>query len=318
MVNIHPIETLYDRIINTFENTSEIIQARLTTYHELVLNRYIKIETESFGTPYSDHKTKEIVLNKRFLCLVWSITYIILEIAQNKSKTAINITNTYMVMNKEDSEIQELDYLFDWAFSLKDAGSNDEWPQNLPMPTLTTINARIANIIFIDSINYIMFHEVAHIVNGHWGSYKEIDAKLKNEDILNEEDKILCIQLEQEADTFAYDCLVSSQNDEETRYHKHLGIIIAGLSSMFALKKGTKLYSITHPSVHVRVFNLHKQSQFNEGDEFHLGRIMNIGLSMFCKLNNITYEDKGFQNFDEILNYFFELLDANKTKELSC
>lgn len=311
MSSRHPIETLYDRLINTFENTSEISQARLSSYSDTQLSRYVKIETGAFRTPYSDHSTKEIVLNRRFLCLMWCITYVLIEITQNKSRTAIKITETYLVMDKEDSEVLQLDYLFDWAYSLKTEGSSGNWPDALPSPINTNNKARVTNVIFIDAINYIMFHEVAHIVNGHWNNYKDIDSKFKNGDILNDDEKSSCVQMEQEADMFAYDCLVGSQNDEVIRYHKHLGIIIAGLSSLFAIKKGAKLFSLTHPSVHVRLFNSLQHTLFDEEYEFHLNRVMNVGISMFCKLQRIEFEDKQFRTFEELLNYFFELLESN-------
>jgi len=316
MTGMHPIETLYDLLIKTFENTSEITNTRLREYQDSQLSRYIKIETGDYSTPYSDHDTKEIVLNKRFLCLMWCLNYIILEITQNKSRTAINITDTYVIMDSEDEEIKELDYLFNWAFALKNPVVSDEWPDNLPNPTLTSYNIRAANIIFMDAISYIMFHEVAHIVNGHWESYKEISLKYKKGEALDKQEKALCIQLEQEADTFAFDCMVSSNDDEVKRYHKQLGIIMAGLSSMFALKAKTRLTSLTHPSIHVRIFNFRARTSFSEGDEFRLNRVMNVGLSMFCRLQGIDYEDQHFESFDALLDYFFNLLDAVGDQEL--
>jgi len=221
-----------------------------------------------------------------------------------------------MVMDSKDAEVKELDQLFDWAFSLKRQNSNDEWPECLPNPSMSNYNIRVANVIFIDAISYIMFHEVAHIVNGHWDSYKEISHKSKNGDVLNEQEKALCVQLEQEADTFASECMISSIDHEETRYHKQLGIIMAGLSSMFALKAKTRLTSLTHPSLHVRIFNSRERTSFSEGNEFHLDRVMNVGLSMFCKLHGIQYEDQNFGSFDSLLDYFFNLLDASGTQEL--
>lgn len=316
MSDIHPIETLYDRLIATFENTSEVTNLRLRSYNETQLNRYIRIDSGDFSTPFSEHTSNEIVLNKRFLILMWCITYIIIEVTQNKSRTAINITDTYIVMDGDDDEVKELDQLFDWAFALKNQNSNDHWPENLPNPALISDQVRVANVIFIDAISYIMFHEVAHIVNGHWESYKEIHLKLVKGEPLDDQDKVLSIQMEQEADNFAYDCLVNSQTDEDTRYHKQLGIILAGLSSMFALKPGTHLNSLTHPSIHVRIFNSREQTAFSEGDEFQLSRVMNVGLSMFCKLHNLKYEDKGFNTFIELLDYFFDILETSGTKAL--
>ncbi|GAA4203934.1 hypothetical protein GCM10022289_20960 [Pedobacter jeongneungensis] len=309
------IASLYDRLITTFENTSQISNSRLMSYGEEQLSRSIKIETGNFSTPFSDHQTKEIVLNERFLILTWCITYIIYEVTQNKSSTAIKLTETYSLLDKKDPEVQDLDHLFDWAFSLKHDDKTD-WPTNLPNPTMKTFSVRVTNVIFIDAICYIMFHEVAHLVNGHWKNYQAIQKKLIIGEHLNSDEQMLCIQMEQEADSFAYDCLVSSQLDEEARYHKQLGIILTGLVSLFALKKGSKLTSITHPSSHVRIFNFLGQTAFSEDYEFQLNRVMNVGLSLFCKLQGITYEDKGFATFNALLDYFYNLLDKNQTEIL--
>ncbi|MET4080407.1 hypothetical protein ABIB40_000347 [Pedobacter sp. UYP30] len=316
MTDRHPIETLYDRLIETFENTSEATNTRLRKYKDSQLSSYIRIETDHFSTPFSDHETKEIVLNKRFLCLMWCLNYIILEVTENKSRTAIKVTDTFMVMDSEDAEVRELDQLLDWALSLKLPDCQDEWPKILPNPAMTNDKIKIANIIFMDALSYIMFHEVAHIVNGHWESYKEISLKLKKGEKLNNQEKGLCMQLEQEADTFAYECMLSTNDDEVTRYHKQLGIIMAGLSSMFALQASTQLVFLTHPSVHVRIFNSRERTSFSEGDEFRLDRVMNVGLSIFCKLYQIQYEDQNFSNFNSLLDYFFNLLDSSSTKEL--
>lgn len=311
MVTGHPIEQLYDRLTSTFENTSEVANIRLSSYNQAQLSRNIRIETGGFGPPYSDNQRNEIVLNKRFLTLCWCIVYIVMEVAGEKMEQAIKLGENYSVLDSSDPELAELDLLFDFAMSLKSDERADNWPSGLPDPTDSAYKIMVANAIFIDAMSYIMYHEVAHIVSGHWDNYREISAKIREEKQLTEDDKILTVQMEQEADSYAFDCLVASQDEKDIIYHKQLGIIMAGICSMFALRSGSKLTSLTHPSVHVRIFNSRQKISLDEGDEFRLARVLNVGLSMFCRLQGIVYEDRPFATFDDLLDYFFGLLDKS-------
>ncbi|WP_367866905.1 hypothetical protein [Pedobacter sp. WC2423] len=117
----HPIISLYDRLISTFENTCEAANRRLSSYNETQLSRYVRIETEGFRTPYSDHQRNEVVPNRRFLSFCWCIVYIIIEVAGKKMQKAIRISENYSILDSSDPELSELDHLFDFAMSLKNS-----------------------------------------------------------------------------------------------------------------------------------------------------------------------------------------------------
>lgn len=317
MSNKNPIETLYDRLTTTFENVNEQSKKRLEQYDTSQLSRRVRIDTGTFSGPSSDHNSKEIVLNQRFLTLIWCITYIIYEVTANKTKTAKQVTANYMEIDGQDPEVKQMDWLFDWAFKLK-TGGDEQWPDGLPNPATTTETVRIVNVIFIDAITYIMYHEVAHLVNNHWDSFKEIAQKKHLGFDLTEDEIILSKQLEQEADTFAYESLISQDDSDEVRYHKLFGMIMAGLSTLFAHPKGSKLNDEIHPGSHIRIFNTRLRENFDEGNQFRLNRAMNTGLSMFCKLHEIKIEQKKFAEFTELLDYLFELIQAHADEKLKC
>lgn len=311
----NPIETLYDRLTTTFENVNESSKNRLEKYEVNQLSRRIRIDTGLFSGPSSDHNSKEIVLNQRFLSLIWCITYIIYEVTANKTKEAKQLTEHYMEIDGEDPEVKQMDWLFNWAFDLK-VGGDEQWPEGLPNPAMTTETVRIVNVIFIDAITYIMYHEVAHLVNEHWDSFKDISHKKHLGFDITEDESILSKQLEQEADTFAYESLISQDDSDDTRYHKLFGMIMAGLSTLFAHPKGSKLNDDIHPGSHIRIFNTRLRESFDEGNEFRLNRTMNTGLSMFCKLQEIKVEPRKFEEFTELLDYLFELIQNYADEEL--
>ncbi|PTS95655.1 hypothetical protein DBR11_20980 [Pedobacter sp. HMWF019] len=311
----NPIHTLYDRLTTTFENVNEKSKKRLEEYDASQLSRRIRIDTGPFSGPSSDHNSKEIVLNQRFLTLVWCITYIIYEVTANKTKTAKQVTPNYMEINGQDPEVKQMDWLFDWAFNLK-TDCDEQWPEDLPNPAMTTETVRKVNVIFIDAITYIMYHEVAHLVNNHWNSFKDIARKNYLGFDLTEDETILSKQLEQEADTFAYESLISQDDSDEIRYHRLFGMIMAGLSTLFAHPKGSKLNDDIHPGSHVRIFNTRLRENFDEGNQFRLNRAMNTGLSMFCKLHDIEIEKKKFIESTELLDYLFELIQTHADEEL--
>jgi len=311
----NPIENLYDRLTTTFENVNEQSKKRLEAYDASQLSRRIRINTGPFSGPSSDHNTKEIVLNQRFLTLIWCITYIIYEVTANKTKEAKHVTENYMEIDGQDPEVKQLDWLFNWAFDLKDGG-DEQWPEGLPDPAMTTETVRIVNVIFIDAITYIMYHEVAHLVNDHWSSYKDIAEKKYLGFDLTEDEIVLSKQLEQEADTFAYESLISQDDSDEVRYHKLFGMIMAGLSTLFAHPKGSKLNDDIHPGSHIRIFNTRLREGFDRGNEFRLNRTMNTGLSMFCKLHGINIERRKFEEFTELLDYLFELIQNHADEKL--
>jgi len=311
----NPIEALYDRLTTTFENVNNRSKKRLEGYSPDQLSRQIRIDTGKFSGPFSDHNSKEIVLNKRFLALIWCITYIIYEVTANKTKTAKQVTPNYMEIDGEDPEVKQMDWLFNWAFELKEDG-DERWPEDLPNPTMTTEAVRIVNVIFIDAITYIMYHEVAHLVNDHWSSFKEIRRKKHLGFDLTEDEIILSKQLEQEADTFAFESLVSQDDPEEARFHKLFGMIMAGLSTLFALPKGSKLNDDVHPGSHIRIFNTLLRDSFDKGNEFRLNRVMNTGLSMFCKLHGIEIEHKRFEEFPVLLDYLFDVIHSYADEKL--
>lgn len=311
----NPIETLYDRIITTFENVNEKSRKSLKAYDSNQLSRWIRIDTGLFSGPTSDHNSKEIVLNQRFLSLVWCITYIIYDVTADKTLKAKHVTKDYMEIDGQDPEVKQMDSLFSWAFELKTDG-NEQWPDGLPSPTMSSETVRIVNVIFIDAITYIMYHEVAHLINEHWSSYKEIGQKKHLRFDITEDESILSKQLEQEADTFAYESLLSQDDSDDTRYHKLFGMIMAGLSTLFAHPKGSKLNDDIHPGSLVRIFNTRLRESFDEGNEFRLNRTMNTGLSMFCKLQEIKVEPRKFEEFTELLDYLFELIQNYADEEL--
>jgi hypothetical protein len=116
---IIPIECLYDRIIDSFENVNDIVKKRLHKYPSCQLSRKIRIDECDFRTPYADLNSNEIVLNQAYLSFLWGVIYVIIDVAGEKLKSATIINNTLRRIDRNDPDVHHLNKLMEWSLSLK-------------------------------------------------------------------------------------------------------------------------------------------------------------------------------------------------------
>ena len=101
--------------------------------------------------------------------------------------------------------------LFAWAVSLRDRYTS--WPANLPRPEEPRVvygidYAAKANGVFVNAAAYLLFHEYAHLVNGHGDIVAAIRSKPVDQ--VSEDDLVTLRQIETEADVDAREALLDS------------------------------------------------------------------------------------------------------------
>jgi hypothetical protein len=185
-----------------------------------------------------------------------------------------------------------------------------DWPTDTPTPDDATDKVRRANVFFIFSVNFIMYHEVGHLVNGHRDFYLTISEKKKANILLNQDDYDILQELEKEADNFAYESLIAVNGSNDDLYHKTVSIILAWLSNLFCIDHSSRLRQQSHPDLHLRIYNARQRNTLDEGQEFWLDNIMNVGISMFCRLHNIDYIKEDYANYSDVMTYLFDLLES--------
>ena len=100
--------SLLNKIVAKSENSNPIIKIRLTDYPKSLLNRGIRIES-GFQAPYADFNSKEIVLNEGYLSLLWSVVYVIYDVASDQLNNAIIVNDKLSQINSNDPDIPYLD-----------------------------------------------------------------------------------------------------------------------------------------------------------------------------------------------------------------
>lgn len=153
-----PIRYLYPYITGRFENT----HADFADYAQQMINEW-KIDQEiSFEDTdvFDSPKTVfgKIILNKPFICSVWSFCYYYHVLHEEYVVPYYNEGK----LNKNNI-LDQAESLYRWGKSLQ--GSFSQWPQGMPMPQQHNDNPtiNIVNQIFLYAMDFIMCHEFAHI-----------------------------------------------------------------------------------------------------------------------------------------------------------
>lgn len=203
--------------------------------------------------------------------------------------------------------------LLDWAASLKEGYS--EWPAGLPSPEHQqdeeerSVSLK-ANGVFQQAIAFYLFHEFAHAQQGHL-NFMTADADA-------EVDVQSVIEMEKEADDFAYRVMVSTDDHEDALATKAWPIVSAVLSSFYLIHGPQGVYQERHPHLHVRVAHLLAKLNFPAGrnqDYYHYLSSTVLKLSMggpLIRVRSETDDDGQPQIFDtavDALDAQLELLD---------
>ena len=204
--------------------------------------------------------------------------------------------------------------LLDWAASLKDGYS--PWPEGLPSPTHheneeEKTTAEKANGIFEQAIAFCMFHEFAHTEQGHLSFLRVDDA--------DPIDAQSVLEMEREADDFAYRVMVSPEDTVRDLAIKAWPMLAAVLSSFYLIHGPQGVYQERHPHLHQRVEQLLAKFNFATGmnrDYFHHLSSTVLKLSREGPLIQVRTEGdidavpQVFETVDDALGAELDLLDG--------
>ena len=304
-----PISLLYDELIANFASKNgtgnNVILSLLKKGKPLSI-RIDPSETR-LVTPKVDLKTGWIRLHQSHLSYIWCIIFSFISLLNFAGKR-MSKGKTFIMMT-DAPELRETDALISWAISLNREYS--VWPSMLPSPANTSQKCTLVNRIFIKTVLYMMYHELAHLSNGH---DQYISLILKKE--LDEDEKLILKQLEVEADNFAFECLADTADTEKIMLVNIFAASIAHISNLYLISNISELIQMRHPDIDTRIFNLMNKVQFeNKHYRSGLDLIYNIALSLFINRlpTNYITEDMKFESFEDILSYLYSCLDKEKS-----
>ncbi|QEM12970.1 phage exclusion protein Lit family protein [Mucilaginibacter rubeus] len=315
------IDALYGNIDETFRTGNKKMADELLALFAKGKVKGLDLKPTMYPMrgPYADLNTQFIVLQAGFLSYLWTVCYFmigLIDLYQERAQQPVTV-----VRLSDDNEFMMLNNTLGWGRSLK-FGEEDEvtsWPDYIPNPTQSERRVLQANHIFVLATCYLMYHEVGHLVL-HADAKDFIKMTKSRDYVLSNEDKRRIRTMEIQADSYALDCMLISIDDEHERYMRFLGTIVAQLSEFFVRTFPAHTLGGQHPDLDERLKRiLHRVDVQYPGYKLNLDLTASIGLQLFFALTFTDYipEDQnnfGFDNFDALTKYLFDIIGEWKNK----
>lgn len=255
-----PIRVLQHNIISHFENFTPDALLQLEKWVSSgLIHPGIDwmIGKDKVRTPFVDYDTKKIVIQEVFAAYIWSLSYSLIVIYEEGIQKKALIGQWNGKIEFDTQLLQNAAKLLQWAISLTTSFS--PWDTSLPNPEIYNNSeekwyGEKINGIFLNSVIFVLRHECCHLVNGHCDFAERI--KGKNLAQLTPVELSEYKMLENEADVFAMNSLVSEIDNEKEKLEKGLAMLLTNLSILFILKNPKEVNSPTHPDVDTRIHNL--------------------------------------------------------------
>jgi hypothetical protein len=259
-----PIHALQHNIVWAFENPNgSAVESLRSAVERGLLTPVLDLDTRPMR-PLPPRATKlddqpaQIVLHSVYLEMVWAWIYgwiVIYEESVQREWIAGRFDGRIVT----DTPLKvRATQLIDWSASLRDA--HNCWPNGLPSPCYweserEEFYALRANGIYQSSVAYLLYHEFAHIRQGHFGVLDDIDT---------DEQRAIAIQMEREADDFAFSALVGVDDEEDIKRLKAWAILAATLTALQLVRTPAGLFQGRHPHLHHRVYEMLTRLNFRD------------------------------------------------------
>nr|WP_312383302.1 phage exclusion protein Lit family protein [Stenotrophomonas geniculata] len=260
-----PILALEGNIVQAFENPngSAVEQLRVAVEEGLVSHQLDLMM--DFAPPRgpcivrSQQRPASIVVHVTHLELLWAFTYGWVVLYEEAVQRAMidGVFDGRILL--EADLTSRAAALLEWASGLRNAYT--PWPRGLPSPTHADSEqersyALKINGIFQYATAFLLYHEFGHVQLGH------LDAI----DLYDEapETLVTAVQLEREADDFAYRALVAHDDSDPVRRLKGWAVLVPALSSLYLVDGRAGLYQRRHPHLHHRIADLLAKLNFQD------------------------------------------------------
>lgn len=311
-----PILALQGNIIHAFENPNgsavELLCGAVTEglpSHELDL-RMDSAPPRGPSIVRPEQQPASIVVRIAYLELLWAFTYGWVVLYEEEIQRP-------MIEGSFDGRIllatdltRRAAALLEWASGLRHAYTS--WPAGLPSPTRTASEqertyALKVNGIFQYATAFLLYHEFGHAQLGH------LDAVDPHDD--TEESRVTAVQLEREADDFAYRTLVAHDDSEFVRRLKGWAVLVPALSSLYLVDGRAGVYQRRHPHLHHRVADLLAKLNFqDQQSHFYYRYLCSTVLLTFDRAyqanHDVSLTPRVFDTVDEAFDAEMDDLDA--------
>jgi hypothetical protein len=309
-----PITVLWRNIIHTFENidnSSLKMHQKAVNSGKLSSSIVYKDEKVKVKTPYSDIKKRAINIQETYLSYLWAFIYPVFVMYEEGIQKPL-INDAFDGSLKFDKPLlQRAKILFDWAISLTDKYS--EWNEKLPNPRTHNSDeekfyAEKVNAIFQSAIAYLMFHEFAHLTLNHDSFFIGIDVCDMSESELADR-----IQIENEADHYAFNMIINDQYNEKQQYVKGLSVLFVMCSSLLIPSKVRSVKQDIHPDLDNRIVSvLQSLNLRTEKDQFYCWHLGDFAIRLFLLKHDIDIPADEFETAQDAFFSHLKRLDDIK------
>ena len=310
-----PISVLWGNIVHTFENMdSASLSMHFDATRSGKLSAAIAYDNGKgkVKTPFANLDTREINLQETYLSHLWSFIYSVFVMYEEGIQKPL-INNSFDGNLKFDTPLlQRAKTLFDWSISLTYKYS--EWDDGLPNPRKHNSNeekyyAEKVNGIFQSSVSYLMFHEFAHLTQGHDSFFLGVKRSE-----LSESDIVERIQMENEADHFAFDMLIKQHDDDKQRWVKGLSILLVICSALLIVPTTQGVKQDTHPDIDQRILSvLQRLNLATEESKFYCWYLCGFAIRFYLIKHYIDLEPGEYETAQEAFFSYLDKLDEIKS-----
>lgn len=312
-----PITVLSGNIIESFEKASESSLAmHLKAVSSGQIKPYIDYDNgnDAARGPHADLSTKRIYLQETYLEYLWAFIYSVFVMYEEGIQKRL-INQNFSGSLVFDTEIlQRAKALYDWSISLADKKSN--WDVDLPNPQkhlndLEKVYTEKVNGIFSKSISYVLFHEFCHLTQGHQSYFLGVNLKY-----LTEADYADRIQLENEADEFAFNMIVDSNGDEKSRWIIGLSVLFATSSTLLLTRSAGGIKQRSHPDLDTRLHTILEKLDLQSGQsQFYCWYLCCFAVNLYLLKHGVTHGQETYDTAEDCFFGYLEKLDEIKMGE---
>lgn len=310
-----PISVLWGNIIRTFEQAEpSLLEMHYKATQSGDVSPAIACDDrkEKVKTPFANPITREIYLQETYLSHLWSFIYSVLVMYEEgvhkpmKEGTYNNkiIFNTSLLIRARQ--------LFEWSISLVDTYS--DWDESLPNPrshqdSEEKFYAEKVNGVFQDSVAFLMFHEFAHLSNGHDSYFLGVKSIDLDESAIAER-----IQIENEADIFAFDIFIKHGADNTEKWTKGLAMLFVICSALVIVPVSKGLTQTVHMDLDDRILHLLQRLNLETNEsEYYCWYLAGWMLSLYLQKHHIPIEPITHGTAQDLFYYYLDLLDKFKS-----
>lgn len=300
-----PIKSVWGNIVHTFEQIDDkSISKHLKAVESGLVSREIDYDDRPLPVigPSVNLDDKVICLQETYLEHLWSFIYSVFVIYEEGVQQRVSSSSFTGEIQFDTEILKRARALYFWSISLSE--EKTDWPDGLPKPNIYLNDSEKkysekVNNIFQYAVAYVLFHEFCHLTQKH-DSYR----LSRNSGGVGSSDYAELIQMENEADEFAFNMMISPYTEKVNRV---VAILFVKCSSLLLTKQPEGIKQFKHPDLDSRMHVALERMNFeSEGYEDYCWYLCCMAIHFYMVKHNYDYKKTACETPKEC---FFSLLE---------